>query len=194
MVRRATSELAREQVLTACSGDRRAIRALVRCYEGRVYRLACRAAGLDAADDVTQEAFVRVLRSLPRFDPAGSAKLSTWVLGIAARAAIDHLRRQGVRASHLAVLPTPGDPEQPDAALARAEVGTRVAAAVASLGPEIRTTFVLRAYHELTMPEIAEALSLDLGTVKSRLFRARRSLRQRLGDVWDAQGAVHVAR
>ncbi len=193
--RGATGELERGYVLAARSGDRTAIRALVRCYQGRVFRLACRAAGNDAAEDVTQEAFIRVLRSLPRFDPKGAAKLSTWVLGIAARTAIDHHRRRRTRTNHLTALPEPLDPEQPDVSLARAEIGARVAAAVGTLRPDIRATFVLRAYHEMTMPEIAEALDIDLGTVKSRLSRARAALRDRLGDVWNAyaKGAVHVA-
>ena len=187
-------ELDGSSVLAAQSGDRVAIVALVRCYKDRVYRAAFRITGGSNAEDVTQETFVRVMRSLPGFDPRGAARLSTWILGIAARAAIDHLRRQRTRATHLAALPDPPSPRSPEAEVARAEIGARLAAAVETLGPEIRATFVLRAYHELTMPEIADALDVELGTVKSRLSRARETLRGHLGDLWDAytEGGPHV--
>lgn len=192
---RSPAELDAAQVRAAKAGDRQAARALVRCYHNRVYRLACRAAGQPSAEDVTQETFIRAFRSLARFDPDGSARVSTWILGIAGRAAIDHLRRRQTRAAYLAAIPAPPDPEQPDASLARSEVGALVAAAVQTLSPEIRTTFVLRAYHELTMPEIASALEVELGTVKSRLFRARQTLQEKLGSVWSthAKGDIHVA-
>lgn len=187
-------ELDDASVLAAQQGDRVAIVALVRCYQGRVHDLAYRVAGDPNAEDVTQDAFVRVMRSLGRFDPDGAARLSTWILGIAARAAIDHLRRQHTRASYLAALPDPPAPTTPESQVARAELGAQVAAAVERLSPEIRATFVLRAYHELTMPEIADALDVEIGTVKSRLSRARETLRGHLGELWDAyvQGGPHA--
>lgn len=190
-----TGELDHERIRSAQAGDRRAARALVRCYQARVFRLACRVAGSELAEDVTQEAFGRVFRSLPGFDPAGPARLSRWVLGIAARTAIDQLRRRRTRMTTLRAVPEPLGPETPDATAQRAEIGRRVAAAVATLGPDIRATFVLRAYHELTMVEVADALEVELGTVKSRLSRARESLRHALGDLWDdhARGGEFVA-
>jgi len=187
-------ELDEASVLAAQQGDRVAIVALVRCYQGRVHQLAYRVAGSSNAEDVTQDTFVRVMKSLGRFDPNGAARLSTWIVGIAARTAIDHLRRQRTRATHLAALPDPAPPSSPESQLARAEIGTQVARAVQTLGPEIRATFVLRAYHELTMPEIADALDVELGTVKSRLSRARETLRGHLGELWDAylKGGPHA--
>lgn len=187
-------ELDDASVLAAQRGDRVSIVALVRCYQGRVHALAYRVAGAPNAEDVTQDAFVRVMKSLARFDPDGAAQLSTWILGIAARAAIDHLRRQRTRASYLAALPDPPPPTTPESQVARAEIGAQVAAAVETLSPEIRATFVLRAYHELTMPEIADALDVELGTVKSRLSRARETLRGHLGELWDAyvEGGPHA--
>jgi RNA polymerase sigma-70 factor (ECF subfamily) len=136
-------------------------------------------------EDLVQEAFLRVFRGLPRFSPSGRATFSTWVLTIATRTAIDELRRPRL-------VPTPLESvagtietgtESPEAATHRAAVGQAVARAVEGLGPEIRAAFILRAYHELTYPEIADALQIDPGTVKSRLWRARRALQAELEGV-----------
>jgi RNA polymerase sigma-70 factor (ECF subfamily) len=171
-------------------GDPWACRAFVRKHQeivfALVWRMLGRAGRRGQAEDVAQEALTRALRALPRFAPEGRAKLSTWVLTIATRTVIDELRRR--RADHerledfeLELV----DPARPDTSVEQERLGRAIADAVESLGPEVRAAFVLRAYHELSYPEIAAALGVDIGTVKSRLFRARQALQARLhGGGW----------
>jgi RNA polymerase sigma-70 factor (ECF subfamily) len=171
-------------------GEAWACRAFVREHQDAVFALAWRILGRAGrggqAEDVAQEAFVRALRSLPRFDPAGVAKLSTWVLTIATRTIIDELRRRSTRHESLdAVAGELVDPARPDIDIEHQRLGRAIADAVDGLGPEVRAAFVLRAYHDLSYPEIAAALGVDIGTVKSRLFRARQALQARLhGGGW----------
>ncbi len=171
-------------------GDAWACRAFVREHQQAVFALAWRMLGSAGrrgqAEDVAQEALTRALRSLPRFDPSGAAKLSTWVLTIATRTVIDELRRR--RSDHEPLDDVASelvDPAQPDLDFEQRRLGRAIAEAVDALGPEVRAAFVLRAYHDLSYPEIAAALGVDIGTVKSRLFRARQALQARLhGGGW----------
>jgi len=171
-------------------GEPWACRAFVRAHQDAVFALAWRILGRAGrggqAEDVAQEAFARALRSLPRFDPTGVAKLSTWVLTIATRTVIDELRRRPTRHEPLdAVAGELVDPARPDVDAEQRRLARAIADAVDELGPEVRAAFVLRAYHDLSYPEIAAALGIDIGTVKSRLFRARQALQARLnGGGW----------
>ncbi len=180
--------LDRATLVQAQVGDRDALQQVVACHQGRVWSLVWRVLGSRAeptlAEDVTQDALLRVLRSLPRFDPEGPALLSTWVLTIATRTVVDALRerRPEVLSGDTAVGPAPMA-YRPDWQGERVSLGREIAAAVDTLSPEVRATFVLRAYHDLDYAEIADALQVDLGTVKSRLSRARAQLRERLTEV-----------
>ena len=118
----------------------------------------------------------------PRFDPAGPAKLSTWILTIAARRSIDELRRK--RPAPIADVIREGASRADDSARSR-EILRAIDTALADLSPELRAAFLLREYHDLEYAEIARALAIDLGTVKSRLARARVALRERLAEVHD---------
>jgi RNA polymerase sigma-70 factor (ECF subfamily) len=186
-------ELDGAALVAAQRGERWARRALVVTYQARVHALTWRlmagAGRRDQAEDLVQEAFLRVFRALPRFSAAGPARLSTWILTIATRAVIDELRR---RAPGQAVVPValdelPGG-ERPDLHSEQRSVGRAIARAVASLSPEVRAAFVLRAYHDMGYGEIAEALDVGVGTVKSRLWRARAALQQHLHEVHGEQG------
>jgi RNA polymerase sigma-70 factor (ECF subfamily) len=167
-------------------GEPWAQRLFVQRFEIPVFRLCTRMLGAagrsGAAEDVTQEALLRIVRALPRFVDDGAAKLSTWVLTIATRTVIDDLRRR-IRPvvafdPELALAPDRADEDAQRRAMA-----TAIASALDELAPEIRAAFVLRAYHDLSYPEIAAALEIDLGTVKSRLWRARAALQVRLREV-----------
>lgn len=167
----------------AMRGDADASRALVERYQDRVFALASRmltGRGRATTEDVAQDTFLAVFRQLPRFDLQGPAKLSTWILTIAARRAIDELRRQ--RPVLLVELDRAGESRADDRAVRR-ELGAAIEAALRDLSPELRAAFLLREYHGLEYVEIAKALAIDLGTVKSRLSRARASLRERLAEV-----------
>ena len=128
------------------------------------------------ATDV-EDTHVRVLRGLPTFDPRGAARLSTWILTIATRVVLNDGRR--------AVPTTLGhDPAAPaagaEAGLARARLGAAIGAAVAALPTDQRAVLVLREYFELDLAAIADALDVEVGTIKSRLSRARAALREQL--------------
>jgi RNA polymerase sigma-70 factor (ECF subfamily) len=133
-----------------------------------------------SVEDLAQETFLRVFRALPDFRASGPARLSTWILTIASRLAIDELRKKhadGVVPESLTA------PERADARVDRDAARRALLSALDALGDEMRAAFVLRAYHELSYEEIAEALGVELGTVKSRLSRAKASLREALTEV-----------
>ncbi|HMF44526.1 MAG TPA: sigma-70 family RNA polymerase sigma factor [Polyangia bacterium] len=166
----------------ARAGDEAAQAALVDRYQRRLYALVARlmVTRPDLIDDLAQESFVKVLRALPGFDPGGPARLSTWMLTIATRTCLDVLKAKRP--------PTESIPESlasaanPEQEAAERQMGRRVAAAMARLPEEMRAVLVLRAYHDFDYDEIAAALGLELGTVKSRLGRARAALREALGE------------
>lgn len=164
-------------------GDERAWRALIDRYRHPVHALIWRLLAGRArhrAEDLVQETFVRVLRALPGFDPAGPASLSTWMLTIAARLTLNELRRPEVVALEGAdLLASPGN-DRADLSAERRQLAAAIGAGIAALPDAQRAVLVLREYHDLDYTEIAEALELDLGTVKSRLARARAALRAHL--------------
>ena len=162
-------------------GDERAWRALIERYRQPVHALIWRLLAGRArhrVEDLVQETFVRVLRALPGFDPAGPASLSTWMLTIAARLALNELRRP--EAAALVDEPEGSGAERADLGTERRQLAAAIGAGVAALPDAQRAVFVLREYHDLDYAEIAEALELDPGTVKSRLSRARAALRAHL--------------
>jgi RNA polymerase sigma-70 factor (ECF subfamily) len=174
-------------------GEQAACRALIERYQAPVYALLYRMlqpGGLDAAvEDLAQETFLRVLTALPRFSLDGPARLSTWILTIAARLAISEARLPARRArAHLAPVDAvaPGAPA-PDEEASRRAVEAVVRRAIAGLSADHRAVLLLRAYHDLDYPEIAQALQIDIGTVKSRLSRARAALRAALSEIHDDQ-------
>jgi RNA polymerase sigma-70 factor, ECF subfamily len=167
----------------AKGGDASARALLIIRYQRAVYSLLWRMLGPDRelVEDVAQETFLRVLRGLPSFSSRGPARLITWIMTIATRHAIDHLRVRGthetractVRGLHV-VLP------RPDQDADRRALGVALARAVEALGPRFRAVFLLREMDGLSYEEIADALQMDVGTVKSRLSRARTTLQAAL--------------
>jgi RNA polymerase sigma-70 factor, ECF subfamily len=160
-------------------GDARAWRDLIERYQRPIHALIWRLLAGRAqhrAPDLTQETFVRVIRALPRFEPAGPAKLSTWILTIATRLALNELRRPEPAALEHEPIAT----ERADVNVERKRLGAAIASGVAALSDAQRAVLVLREYHDLDYAEIADVLELDVGTVKSRLARARAALRDHL--------------
>lgn len=176
-----TGEVDAATLARAQARDPAAMTAFVRRYERRVYALVFRllAGRPEAREDVAQECFLKVLRALPRFEPDLRARPSTWVLTIATRTCLDVLRRPDRVASPLPG-PVASAAASPEESAAERQLGRRVEAAMARLPEEARAVLVLRAYHDFDYDEIAAALGLPVGTVKSRLGRARDALRAAL--------------
>jgi RNA polymerase sigma-70 factor (ECF subfamily) len=170
----------------AQTGDDAACRALVARYQRPVFALLVRMLGPgkgSLAEDLAQETFLEGFRALARFSALGPARLSTWILTIATRRAIDTLRKRAVETEPLAVgaeIAAPGSADEP---AVRRAVAVAIQRAVADLSPQYRAAFLLREYHGLEYAEIARALDIDIGTVKSRLARARAALRSALAEV-----------
>lgn len=183
--RTALGELAPAVVERARAGDTEAFRALVLHHQEAVhallYRLLAPSGREGLVEDCTQEAFLRVYRGLPSFVPGGPAKLSTWILTIATRLALNELRRPTlvVPVAELSTLPVEGS-QRADSLAERRALGNAIREALGRLPPEQRAVLVLRELHGLDYAEMAEALGLDLGTVKSRLSRARAAMRAAL--------------
>jgi RNA polymerase sigma-70 factor (ECF subfamily) len=169
-------------------GDPSALSALIRHYQRPVYALVARllvGRRGEAIDDVAQEAFLRVCRGLGRFEPGGSARLSTWILTVTTRACLNALRdgrRAQLRREETELQLDATGPIDPEQSAVERERRQRVEAAMAALPEEMRAVLVLRAYHDFDYDEIAAALGIELGTVKSRLGRARTALRETLAD------------
>jgi RNA polymerase sigma-70 factor (ECF subfamily) len=162
-------------------GDERAWCDLVRRYQQPVHQLIWRMFARRAqhrVEDLVQETFVRVLRALPGFEPAGPASLATWVLTIATRLALNELRRPELAALE-AEPPVESDPSAL-AHLDRRRLAAAISTGVANLPDAQRAVFVLREYHDLDYGDIASVLEIDLNTVKSRLSRARAAMRAHL--------------
>lgn len=163
-------------------GDPAALRALVERYRGAAAALLYRMLvdRPSEVDDALQETFVRVVGAIGRFEPKGAAKLSTWILTIATRIAIDRLRRP--RPKEADVLRLVDTAPSPEALVAARTLRARVEAQMAQLAPDARAALVLRAYHDLDYEEIARIQAVEVGTVKSRIARARAALRAALED------------
>ena len=162
----------------AQQGERAALDELVDRYHpmvhALVWRMAC-ARGESHVADLVQDSLIRVLQNIARFDPAGSARLSTWILTITTRVVLNDRRRDTARERI-----EPASYVDPATAVAALEIGAAIAKAVLELPEVQRIAFVLREYHDLDYAEIAKVLDVDVGTVKSRLSRARAAVRDTL--------------
>lgn len=172
---------------SAKEGNEVGCRELYRHFQPLVFAFLTRMMGAKEqwlAEDLLQETFVRVFKAIPTFDPTGSAKLSTWILTIAYRVALNALkcRRKSISLPQLELV----SPSSPYEELRARRLEQALIKAVRQLTPEYRAVFLLRDYHSLTYEEIAAALKLEIGTVKSRLFRARRTIRATLKELSDA--------
>ena len=169
-----------EQELIRCAqrGDGEAFRQLVEAYQTQVYRLALRMCGESAADDVTQEAFLAAWRAL--LDFRGDCRFSTWLYRLTTNAAIDWLRREKRYRStdDVTELELPDDAPSPQEQAEQSETQSAVRRALSRLSEEHRQVLLLRYMQELDYGEIAAALDVSEGTVKSRISRARRQLRE----------------
>jgi RNA polymerase sigma-70 factor (ECF subfamily) len=154
-------------------------------HKDAVYRFAWRMAGSPAAaEDITQDVFVGLQRHPDRFDP-DRGSLRAFLLGIARNLALKRWRKEHRYESldDEALVAEPVD-------LGRGEVGDIVGRAVRALVPLQREVVILAEYEGLTLAEIARAVDADVGTVKSRLHRARENLRRALSPLHSRQPAT----
>jgi RNA polymerase sigma-70 factor (ECF subfamily) len=173
-----------ELIEAILAGSESAFATLIGRYQDRVFRLLSRYCRDQVeCEDLAQEVFLKVFRKLHTFQ--GDSQFYTWLYRIAVNAATDHLARASTRRLKLVE-----DDEQFDASTARhddpsapllaAETATAVRAIVDSLPEKFRTILVLREYEDLSYTEIAEVLQIQIGTVESRLFRARQRVKDAL--------------
>jgi len=167
-------------------GNRTALELFVRCYERRVFAFLSRTLGYGlSVDDLAQEVFMRAYQALSEFHPAGRARLSTWLFTIAYHVLVDARRRQKTDYLLFSDEHESIDTDNPEHRLWRRELNTALGRAVAELEPEQRDTFILAAFHDLSVTEIAKVTGTLESTVKTRLFRARGHLREWLAELWE---------
>jgi len=178
-----------ELIRMAQAGDRRAYDALVRIYQRQVYRWAFHVVRThDLADEVAQDVFVRTYQAIDRIDP--ERPLGAWLCRSAINVALNILRKQQFRTQWAQEnRPDPTDYEresgQPDAGFRRRRVLQRLEAAIDALPPLYRTIILLRLRDDMSYDQISKVLGISMGTVMSRLARARRRLKDSLGNMID---------
>jgi RNA polymerase sigma-70 factor (ECF subfamily) len=176
-------------------GDKRAFDLLVTKYQRKIFRLLSRLIrDPGEIEDVAQEAFIKAYRALPNF--RGESAFYTWLYRIAINTAKNHLVAQGRRA------PTSTETEvedaenfdeadglrdvnTPDAVMMSRQVGDAVNRAIDRLPEDLRTAIVLRELEGLSYEEIAESMNCPIGTVRSRIFRAREAIANELRPLLD---------
>jgi RNA polymerase sigma-70 factor (ECF subfamily) len=164
------------------AGDGTAFEDLVMTYQHRVFGVALRMLGnAGEAQEVAQEAFLRAHRALSEF--RGDAKLSTWLYAITSRLCLNRLasgERRLVRQGEDALLRLSDAAPRPDDVLEQSELEAALQRAIAELPEDRRIVVILRDLEGLPYEEIAQVLGLELGTVRSRLHRARADLKDKL--------------
>ncbi len=179
------------------AGDARALGILLESYQDRLFAVCLRMLGdRDRARDLTQDAMVKIIQGLPRFD--GRSKLSTWMIRVTMNACLSELRKLRLR-RHASLQTTvgtgfEGEGSTLESTLASGEPGTSagvesgedradVSSALARITPEQRAILILRDMQGLDYATIADLLDIPAGTVKSRIFRARVALRERVEEL-----------
>lgn len=170
------------------NGDLEAFELLVRRYQNKVYTVAYRFLGNHAdASDLAQEVFLRLYQALPRF--RGESSLMTWLYRVTANACRDEIRRQqrhhvvsldGEAGSNYiyAISQAPGRSPSPEEVVEQKEFNEVVQQCLSDLSGEHRLVLVMREVQGMSYEEISDVLNCSLGTVKSRLSRARQAFKE----------------
>ena len=181
-------------------GDVKAFEMLVVKYQRRIERLIGRMVrDIDLVPDIAQETFIRAYRAIPQF--RGESQFYTWLYRIAvntAKKALVSLKRdpivtESARASREDEDETSRveneltDGETPEAVLASKEIAAAVNAAIEALSEDLRQAITLREIEGLSYEEIADLMNCPIGTVRSRIFRAREAIEQRLRPLLDTR-------
>jgi len=190
------TEITPELVLKAQAGDEDANRAIVEGLHRPVIATIFRFLGPGyrrEVEDLAQEVFLKVFRAIDKFDPS-RAKFTTWVYTFVRNHCFDVLKKRRLQTTSMHAV---GDDDtdrdfadrrelQPTEASENTELGRRIGEALATLGEDQRMAFILREYENLDYREIATITGVNEGTVKSRLFRAKESLRKQLAPYLEA--------
>jgi RNA polymerase sigma-70 factor (ECF subfamily) len=173
-------------VKRAKRGDVSAFSELVRRYERYVLNLVYRTLGRsEDAEDIAQEAFVKAFLNIKKFKE--ESKFSTWLSKIVINLCMDKIREKANKEENLEEGVWLTIPQSsyysPEETVERLEIQERIKKAVMSLPEDLRIVFVLREFEDLSYQEISEMLDIPIGTVESRLYRARMKLRSLLKDL-----------
>jgi len=179
----------RELVERVQKGDKTAFDLLVLKYQHKIIKLVSRYVREQSdAQDIAQESFIKAYRALPRF--RGDSAFYTWLYRIATNTAKNYLATQQRRNSEIGIDADEmgsreiefglDDISTPDNLLVKDEVERTVFDAIESLPDELRTAITLREFDGLSYDEIAEVMECPVGTVRSRIFRAREAVNEKL--------------
>lgn len=168
----------------AQKGDQRAFELLVRKYQHKIIQLVSRLVGDGDAPDVAQETFIKAYRALKGFQ--GNSQFYTWLYRIGINTAKNHLVSRHRRPSNQDIdiqdaelyghTEQLSDVDTPEALLLTAEIKQKVGETIAKLPPDLRQAITLRELEGLSYEEIAEMMDCPIGTVRSRIFRAREAV------------------
>lgn len=188
-------DIDRELVARAQRGDKRAFELLVEKYQRKLARLLSRFVRDPAeVEDVTQEAFIKAYRALPAF--RGDSAFYTWLYRIGINTAKNYLMALGRRAptsTEVEAEDAEGyeeaeqlrDINTPESVLLSNEIAATVNATIADLPEELRTAIQLREIEGMSYEDIARIMECPIGTVRSRIFRAREAIAERLRPLLD---------
>ncbi|MBH80598.1 MAG: RNA polymerase sigma factor RpoE [Gammaproteobacteria bacterium] len=179
----------KELVRRVKKGDRDAFDLLFSRYQHKILNLVSRyLRDPQDVEDVAQEAFIKAFRALPRF--RGDSAFYTWLYRIAINTAKNHLVTRGRRppgtdvdvedAEHFDGNDALRESESPESALARDQLSAEIDGAIADLPDDLRSAVTLREFDGLSYEQIAEIMDCPVGTVRSRIFRARESIDKRI--------------
>lgn len=180
-------------VVRAQKGSEKAYRELLDRYQRPVFSLIYRMVrDREQAEDLSQETFVRVFNNIDRYDPA--YKFSSWIFKIATNLTIDWMRKKEVPTVSIdgsryattsdeieaSTITVESRDETPEELLIARELGNEIERAIARLRPEYKTAILLRHVEDRPYEEIAQLMSLPLGTVKTYIHRGRKELQEML--------------
>ena len=189
------------------AGDSRAFDLLYMRYQHKIASLVSRFVhSPEEAEDVTQDAFIKAYRALPRF--RGESAFYTWLYRIAVNTAKNHLALARNRLQQVEIDADGGetsevmqaltDPDDPEGSLRSDQLAAAVARAIGELPPDLKTALTLREFDGLSYAQIADVMECPVGTVRSRIFRAREAIDEVIRPLLDQgrsrrQGAQELA-
>ncbi len=190
VLRSVTRDTDKELVRRVKKGDRQAFDLLFQRYQYKIHSLVGRyVRDVGEIDDVVQEAFIKAFRALPRF--RGESAFYTWLYRIAVNTAKNHLVARGRRPPDVDVDVADAEQydagdalresENPENSLARDQLKLAIDEALAGLPDDLRSAVTLREFDGLTYEQIAEIMECPVGTVRSRIFRAREAIESKIG-------------